>query len=297
MAMRQSIWPWWLALVVAFSAIAAGVYFLAYPGREEPTAAANQQAPLERPLPEAPAEPAPPPARPPEPAPAQEPAATPEPLPPIDRSDEALTETASELAGPDEVEQFLVPDDIVRHLVATVDNLPRRKAAVRLRPVRPTPGRFLTAGSDDEIVLDPANYARYRPFVRVVEKIDTQALVAAYSRFYPLFQQAYQDLGYPNGSFNRRVIAVIDDLLETPDVEEPVKLVRPNVFYEFADKDLESRSAGQKLLLRMGKDNADVVKAKLQEIRAALVKPTTEEGRAPEAPGGNPADGGATPDR
>jgi len=47
--------------------------------------------------------------------------------------------------------------------------------------------------------------------------------------------------------------------------------VQPKVLYEFADPDLETRSAGQKILLRMGKDNELRVKAKLREIRGALL--------------------------
>jgi len=40
--------------------------------------------------------------------------------------------------------------------------------------------------------------------------------------------------------------------------------------YTYADPGLESRSAGQKLLMRMGPDNAAVIKAKLTELRAAI---------------------------
>jgi len=53
----------------------------------------------------------------------------------------------------------------------------------------------------------------------------------------------------------------IDDLLATPELDAPVKLLRPRVLYEFADPDLETRSAGQKILLRMGPENAARVKA------------------------------------
>jgi hypothetical protein len=48
-------------------------------------------------------------------------------------------------------------------------------------------------------------------------------------------------------------------------------VVRPKVLYQFADPDLETRSAGQKILLRMGAENAARVKAKLTEIRRELV--------------------------
>ncbi len=44
------------------------------------------------------------------------------------------------------------------------------------------------------------------------------------------------------------------------------------MLYEFADPDLETRSAGQKMLLRMGRENAARVKAKLGEIRRELVR-------------------------
>jgi hypothetical protein len=42
------------------------------------------------------------------------------------------------------------------------------------------------------------------------------------------------------------------------------------VFYKFADPELEGLSAGQKIMLRMGAENAAKVKAKLREIRRVL---------------------------
>jgi hypothetical protein len=40
--------------------------------------------------------------------------------------------------------------------------------------------------------------------------------------------------------------------------------------YLYADPAIEARPAGQKLLMRMGADNAKAVKAKLMELRAAV---------------------------
>jgi hypothetical protein len=85
-----------------------------------------------------------------------------------------------------------------------------------------------------------------------------------------LIQRCYQDLGYPNGYFNDRLVQVIDVLLATPAPAGPVELVRPSVMYEFADPSMEARPAGQKLLIRMGPDNAKVIKSKLMELRAAV---------------------------
>jgi hypothetical protein len=40
--------------------------------------------------------------------------------------------------------------------------------------------------------------------------------------------------------------------------------------YVYADPALEARPAGQKLLIRMGPENAQAVKAKLKELRAIV---------------------------
>ena len=79
-------------------------------------------------------------------------------------------------------------------------------------------------------------------------------------------------LGYPNAYFNDRAVAVIDELLTTPEPEQPIPLVRPHVLYEYADPELEALSAGQKLLLRMGPDHAARVKAVLAEIRQRIAQ-------------------------
>lgn len=80
------------------------------------------------------------------------------------------------------------------------------------------------------------------------------------------------DLGYPKAYFNDRLIEVIDHLLAAPEVPAQTKLVQPKVFYQFADPDLETRSAGQKILMRIGNENAARIKAKLREIRSELTR-------------------------
>ena len=106
----------------------------------------------------------------------------------------------------------------------------------------------------------------------MLEAIEPHALVQAYVRTYPLFQRAYEELGFPGKYFNDRLREAIDDLLATPELATPPELMQPRVLYEFADPDLETRSAGQKMLLRMGPENAARMKAKLGEIRRELAQ-------------------------
>jgi hypothetical protein len=86
-----------------------------------------------------------------------------------------------------------------------------------------------------------------------------------------LFQQAYEDLGNPGKSFDTRLVEVIEHLLATPNVRDEIRLVQPSVLYRYADDRLEKLSAGQKLLIRMGPENAAALKAKLREIQAELL--------------------------
>lgn len=192
------------------------------------------------------------------------------PLPTLADSDASLIDALSQVVGASAVKDYLLPTSIIRHLVVTIDNLPRQKVSVEKRPTGALAGSFVADGDELHATLDPQNFARYQPLVAVIGRLDVRQLAAVYVRFYPLFQQSYQDLGYPNGYFNDRLVQVIDSLLATPPPTGPIELVRPNVMYTFADPALESRPAGQKLLIRMGPDNAATIKAKLMELRAAV---------------------------
>lgn len=193
-------------------------------------------------------------------------------LPALAESDSSIHEALAAVFGSAALEQFFQPQDIIRRMVASIDNLPRKTVAQRLMPLKPVPGPLRTAGPEGELVIGPDNAARYAPYVRALEAVDSAKLVAVYVGFYPLFQQAYADLGYPSRYFNDRVFEVIDNLLDTPDIRGPITLTQPKVLYEFADPALQNLSAGQKMLLRMGPDNEARVKAKLRELKRALTR-------------------------
>jgi hypothetical protein len=193
-------------------------------------------------------------------------------LPALNDSDQVVIDSLVGVLGKEPVAQYLVPQSVVRHFVVTVDNLPRHKVAVDLRPVKPTAGQTVTMTQGDITTLSDANFARYAGLVRVIQNADTKSLVVVYERLYPLFQQAYEDLGYPGKYFNDRLVETIDDMLATPDVQGPIQLVQPRVFWAYADSSLEDRSAGQRLLIRMGPANERTIKAKLREFRAAIIE-------------------------
>jgi hypothetical protein len=198
-----------------------------------------------------------------------EPAQTP-PLPDVADSDSAMQDVMAALFNGVALDRIFHMQQIVPRFVATIDNLPRQSVALSKMPVNPVPGVPVVSQADGKTLLRADNAARYDPYVRVLEQADPQKLVQAYVRYYPLFQNSYRELGYPNGYFNDRLVQVIDHLLAAPDVPAPVALAQPKVLYEYADPALEALSAGQKMMIRMGPVNESRVKAKLRAIRHAL---------------------------
>ena len=195
------------------------------------------------------------------------------PLPPLDDSDGYFLLALADVFGT-AVEPLLLKDAIIDRFVATVDNLPRDHVAEKIRPVGRLSETFRvdTNGVDKKTYMSPENYRRYDRLVNQIASADIGDLADTYRRFYPLLQQSYERLGYPNAYFNDRVIEVIDHLLETPEPDEPIQVIRPHVLYQFADPDLEALSSGQKLLLRMGSNHATVIRRNLRELRAQLAQ-------------------------
>jgi hypothetical protein len=194
-----------------------------------------------------------------------------QPAPALDQSDRPFQDALGALPGAPGLAKLLVPDNIIRHVVVTVDNLSKKKVAVDQRPFKATGGQFMTLANGDQLIINPENYRRYQPFIEVVQAADPQKVVALYYRFYPLFQAAFDDLGYQSAYFNDHVIALIDHLLATPDVSGPVALVQPNVMYRYADPALEALSPGQKTLIRMGPANEALLKARLRDLKTQLL--------------------------
>jgi hypothetical protein len=192
------------------------------------------------------------------------------PLPLPDDSDAALQDALAGLFTIVPLDRVFYLQQIVPRFVATVDNLPRQTVALQKMPVKPVAGALATTQADGKTLLRADNAERYETYLRVMEHADTQKLVSTYVHFYPLFQKAYEDLGYPNAYFNDRLVEVIDHLLAAPDVPAPIELAQPKILYEFADPSLEQLSAGQKMMIRLGPVNEGRVKAKLRTIRRAL---------------------------
>ena len=194
-----------------------------------------------------------------------------EPLPDLEQSDPSIFKPLIQVLG-EQWKALLKPEALIHKIVVTVDNLPRKYLPAKVVPLKRVKGAFLTSGKGNALSTSVQNPQRYSSYVRLIQSVDTEKLVDLYRQFYPLFQRAYIEIGYPKGYFNDRLVEAIDDLLASPEPDEPIKLVQPKILFKYADPELEARSAGQKIMIRMGRDNAGQLRTKLREIRQHVAK-------------------------
>jgi Protein of unknown function (DUF3014) len=251
--------------VVLFGAVAGGVYYVAeymnkpaVPSAKPTVAAAPAAAPaIEHPVAEV-ADPEQPP------------------LPDLHDSDPTAIAELIAILQNETAAALIKPEFLIPRIVTTVDNLPRDRLNSHALPINRVPGDFVTATQGDQVFIADNNTARYTPYIDAFARADTESIVKLYQRWYPLFQQAYRDLGDPDAYFNDRLIVVIDHMLAAPDADPPIALVKPKSMWEYADPALQSASIGHRLMMRIGPAHAARVKAKLMDLRngiTAMEKP------------------------
>ncbi len=209
-----------------------------------------------------------------EPAAEAEPPATstePEPEPPPDLagSDSLVREIVGALSRHAEWAAWLVPEELAMNFVRAVgavayDEPPQDN----LEPVRPEDG-FSVVRRGQRFYPAETSYRRYDLAVEVLDSIDVAGAAGAYERLEPLFERAHDELGYP-GEFGDTLELAVTKLLATPIPDGPPELRLRVISFEYVDPALESLSPAQKLLLRLGPENGERVRAKVREFYGAL---------------------------
>ncbi len=191
-------------------------------------------------------------------------------LPALDESDELVRRLVDELSSHPELVRWLLKSEELVHLfVKAVDNVAHgespRPHLMALAPERP----FQVTKHDGKTFVATSSIRRYDLAAAVVASLDTAGSVRLYRDLYPLFEEAYAELGNPD-RFEDSLRRAIDRLLAVPVPEGEVELRRRVTAYRFADPRLEELGAVEKHLLRMGAHNAREVQAKLRAIKTAL---------------------------
>ena len=191
-------------------------------------------------------------------------------IPELDASDEVVRLLAGKLSSHPQLAAWLAPEDLVRRFVAAVVNVANDESPRPQLGYLEPDGDFRVREREGELYVDPRTYARYNLITEVFTSLETAEGVRLFRSLKPLFDEAYRDLGYPSGDFDKPLAQAIDRLLATPIPAETVAIEQRVTRYRFADPELEALSPVQKHLLRMGPRNARQVQKKLRFMRTAL---------------------------
>jgi len=198
--------------------------------------------------------------------------ATPEAIdvPPLDESDPLVRELVAKLSSHPGVAAWLATDGLVRNFTVVVANIAEgRTPAGHLRALAPS-GSFRIIERNESLFIDPQSYTRYDRIADAVASVDAAGSARLYSTLKPRIEDAYRDLGVQDVPFDRTLERAIVSLLAMPIPEGPLEVEPRGIVYGYADPDIESATAAQKHLLRMGPRNARVIQQKIREIALEL---------------------------
>ena len=196
-------------------------------------------------------------------------------VPPLDASDTLVRTLVQALSASPAIMAWLPTNGLIRNFTVVVANIADGATpAMHLKVLRP-PLPFRIVERDGNAYVDPESYDRYAVIADAVASVEPAAAARLYATLKPRIEEAHRDLGSPDQSLDRTLERAIVALLETPVVDGPVRLKQKGIGYTFADERLESLTAAQKQLLRMGPRNVRIIKARLREIAMALGIPVT----------------------
>ncbi len=188
----------------------------------------------------------------------------------LEQSDAAVREMVGEEGVPAALKGWLQQKELVRTLVAAVDAIARGESPAPLLPFLAPAENFQVMEKDGELRLDPKGFRRFEPLVNALTAVPDKTWITWYRTLRPTLEKAFRELGYPDIPFAQRLRQAGQQLLRTPRITEHIALERKILSYAFADPELEALNPAQKLMLRLGPENAERVRRKLRTLAAQL---------------------------
>jgi hypothetical protein len=192
------------------------------------------------------------------------------PLPALAETDTIVRELVGQLSSHPSIASWLATKGLITNFAVVTLNISEGQApTTHLRALTPK-GRFQTKGSGPALTVDPKSYDRYNGVGDAVAALDATGTARLYLTLKPRIVDAYRELGYPDGNFDRVLERAFGQLLKAPVLDGAVPLRPKTLSFGFADPRLESLSPAQKQFMRMGPRNEGAVQTKLREIGALL---------------------------
>ena len=264
-------------IAVLLLVIAGGVVLLTgmWPPKEEPapTVTAPPPEPPPSPIMAAIEEPAPEPSEPPPPPP--EPVR--DPLPRLEESDDAVRDAVGDIPLGTAGQQYLMPGNIIERSASLIYLMAQGDVPYKLLPVSRPKAAFPIRDDGTQVVTDPAGFERYDALTQWLQSLDLESLLSSLEWFIPLFREAWSYYGEDPAAFDMAVVMTLDLVIATPEIDlSEARLIRKEAVWIFEDPAIEGLAPIQKQVLRMGPENAKILKAKAAEARGLWLDQLSE---------------------
>ena len=261
-------------IVVLLLVIAGGVVLLTgiWPPKGEPAPTATAPPPEPPPSPimtaiEEPASEPPPP--PPEPVE--------DPLPRLEESDDAVRDALGDIPLGTAGQQYLIPGNIIERSASLIYLMAQGEVPYKLLPVSRPKAAFPIRDDGTQVVTDPTGFERYDALTQWLQSLDFESLLSSLEWFIPLFREAWSYYGEDPAAFDMAVVITLDLVIATPEIDlSEARLIRKEAVWIFEDPAIEGLAPIQKQVLRMGAENAKILKAKAAEARGLWLDQLSE---------------------
>ncbi|GIU51854.1 MULTISPECIES: DUF3014 domain-containing protein [Shewanella] len=193
-----------------------------------------------------------------------------EPLPALTESDDFVEQKTIEMADGMKIDSIILKKDIARQFVVFVDNMAQGEVIRKASPLKGPKDSFSVSEITDKTYLNPDSYHRYDLYADMIAGMNDEQLVATFKELSPLFNQAFDELGYGDMSFEDRMQDAFKMILAAPIIEDPIELSSISVNYQFVDTKLEALPNVQKFMVRMGPENTRKIKGAVRKLQQQL---------------------------
>ena len=191
-------------------------------------------------------------------------------LPTVDGSDAMVREMVALLSQHPLLARLLASTTgIVRAgTLAVVQIGDGKTPAVPLASLRPA-SRLRIQGTTSG-AIDPASYVRWEGAATALVSVTPADAAQLYVNVKDLFDQAYRDLGHPQGDFDAAIVRAIRILEATPEITAPPVLLQRPGYFEYEDPSLRALQPVQKQLMLLGPENRRRVLTWLRQFATNL---------------------------
>lgn len=192
-------------------------------------------------------------------------------LPELNHSDDFIRAQLAEFPVGTQLLALLVPEELIRKFVLFTDSVSQGFLSQDI-PLNFSPSPILVkrVSAMEVFEMEAQSYTRFDSLIATFIAIDVNQTLELYKLLLPLFQQAYEEIGYPNKSFEEALQQALSIVLSAPKSDTPLELIRPSVMYLYADNELEELNQVEKLLLRLGPDNVEKLEQKLRALQLRI---------------------------